>query len=39
MERQELNAMLAADERHRWYRGRRRFLRPELDRGVPYRLR
>jgi SAM-dependent methyltransferase len=28
----ELHAMLASDERHWWYRGRRRVLRAELDR-------
>ena len=28
----ELHAMLASDERHWWYRGRRRILRAELDR-------
>jgi SAM-dependent methyltransferase len=32
MEQDELEAMLAADERHWWYRGRRRVLRAELDR-------
>jgi SAM-dependent methyltransferase len=32
----ELHAMLANDERHWWYRGRRRVLRAELDRvGLP----
>src|SRR3954464_13672206 len=32
MEAAELNAMLTADERHWWYRGRRRVIRAELDR-------
>src|SRR3954471_3118528 len=32
MEAAELNAMLRADERHWWYRGRRRVIRAELDR-------
>src|SRR3954451_22255349 len=32
MEAAELNAMLTADERHWWYRGRRRVIRSELDR-------
>ena len=36
MEAHELDAMLAHDERHWWYRGRRRVLRAELDRlGLP----
>ncbi|HMJ32356.1 MAG TPA: class I SAM-dependent methyltransferase [Baekduia sp.] len=32
MTHDELQAMLASDERHWWYRGRRRVLRAELDR-------
>lgn len=32
MEAHELDAMLSHDERHWWYRGRRRVLRAELDR-------
>jgi SAM-dependent methyltransferase len=32
MTSEELQAMLASDERHWWYRGRRRILRAELDR-------
>ena len=32
METHELDAMLSHDERHWWYRGRRRVLRAELDR-------
>ena len=32
MVRDELEAMLAADERHWWYRGRRRVIRAQLDR-------
>jgi SAM-dependent methyltransferase len=32
MTHDELEAMLASDERHWWYRGRRRILRAELDR-------
>jgi SAM-dependent methyltransferase len=32
MDAAELNAMLTADERHWWYRGRRRVIRAELDR-------
>ncbi len=38
MEAHELDAMLTHDERHWWYRGRRRVLRAELDRlGLPER--
>ncbi|MEA2197324.1 MAG: hypothetical protein QOJ25_1375 [Solirubrobacteraceae bacterium] len=32
MEERELKALLAADEHHWWYRGRRRIIRAELDR-------
>jgi SAM-dependent methyltransferase len=32
MRRDELHAMLSRDEKHWWYRGRRRFLRATLDR-------
>jgi SAM-dependent methyltransferase len=32
MDERELRAMLDADERHWWYRGRRRIIRAELDR-------
>ena len=34
MTRNEIESMIAADERHWWYRGRRRVLRAELDRLV-----
>jgi SAM-dependent methyltransferase len=36
MDRSEIDAILAGDERHWWYRGRRRVLHAELDRvGLP----